>query len=134
MKKQRKPNAKQRELAADWEKLLDRHSKPLVTKPMRPSFGSRNPAAGISGALAFHADRVHKPSRPTVEAGRPEREVMKETLRKQLIEEIGIEEYQRREAEAAEKASKRCVMPMHKSNYVVVADPEIVKMMGKKVV
>jgi hypothetical protein len=131
MKKQRKPNAKQRELAADWEKLLDRHSKPLVTKPMRPSFGSRNPAAGINAALAMHKDRLVKPNRPTEVKPASDRQEMKETLRKQMIQDIGVDEYNRREAEAADR--KFTVMPMHKSNYVVVADPEIVKMMGKKV-
>jgi hypothetical protein len=127
--KKRKPNAKQRELASEWDKLLERHSKPLVTKPMRPSFGNRNPAAGISGALAMHADRLVKPNRP---AEVPQASDKKYELRKQMIEEIGVEEYNRREAEAAER--KFTVMPMHKSNYVVVSDPEIVKMMGKKVV
>lgn len=99
---------------------------------MRPSFGNRNAAAGISAALALHADRLVKPNRPTEIKQSSDRQTEKETQRRNMIDEIGIDEYNRREAEAAER--KFTVMPMHKSNYVVVADPEIVKMMGKKVV
>lgn len=98
---------------------------------MRGSYTKKNVWGGTA-ALAMHADRLVKPNRPTEVKHTSDRRELKETQKKEMIAEIGIEEYMRREQEAAER--KFTVMPMHKSNYVVVADPEIVKMMGKKVV
>ncbi len=132
MKQSNRSNAEQRELESEWQKLLKRHSKPLVTKPMRPSLGNRNPVAGIKATLAMHSDRLVKPNRPTEAKSGSDRQEMKDALKRQMIDDIGIDEYNRRESEAADR--KFTVMPMHKSNYVVVSDPETVKMIGKKVV
>lgn len=45
---------------------------------------------------------------------------------------MGDAEYERRQAEAREV--KHCVMNLPKSNYIVVTDKEMIKLMGKKVV
>ena len=45
---------------------------------------------------------------------------------------MGRDEYERRQAEA--KEVKHCVMNNHKSGYILVTDPEMVALMGKKVV
>lgn len=130
--KKRKPDAKARELASDWDKLVKAHSQPLTTKPKRVSFGDQNPMALINRQLTFHADRIPKPNRPDPFSGEERAAIVKESLKQQLIETIGREEYERRESEAREINSKRTVMPMHKSNYIVVTEPEIMRMVGKK--
>jgi hypothetical protein len=45
---------------------------------------------------------------------------------------MGDEEYERRQTAA--KEVKHCIMPLPKSNYIVVTDASMIKQMGKKVV
>lgn len=85
----------------------------------------------VAARLAFHADRLPgNINRPQVTAPSPSDSAARLELDRAEQAGITLEEYRAREAEAKERTF--AIMPMHKSNYVVVADPELVKLMGKK--
>ena len=87
----------------------------------------------VSARLAFNADRL-----PSKHYSRPEmlpttnqmQSVARRNLERAEAGGMDLEEYEAREVSAKEK--KHTIMPMHKSNAVVVANPEFVKLMGKK--
>ena len=120
----------QRELEDSWEKLLSKHAAPLTTKKKRVT---KKPGA------ASHLDEVLKQNQSrlpnkgnSVTSSPSTTPSKKQLIKEKAIEQMGREEYERREAEA--KEVKHCVMNNHKSGYILVTDPEMVPLMGKKVV
>lgn len=107
------------------EKFAGKYGK-IAAKPVK-----RIPMDGVKARLALHADRlpgnINRPAPMPAEATESAARV---ALDKAEQAGIDLEEYQAREAEAKER--QFAIMPMHKSNYIVVADPEMVKLIGKK--
>ena len=107
-------------------KFAGKYDKNIVHKPIK-----KTAMSDVAARLAFHADRLPgNISRPEVTAPSPSKSVAQIELEKAEAAGITLEEYRAREAEAKERTF--AIMPMHKSNYVVVADPELVKLIGKK--
>ena len=108
-------------------KFAGKYDSTIVHKPVKKSV-----MGDVAARLAFNADRLPKNiNRPApTPAEKPTESTARQELDKAELAGIELEEYQAREAEA--KAKQFTVMPMHKSNYVVVADPEQMKMIGKK--
>lgn len=107
-------------------KFAGKYDKNVVHKPVK-----KTPMSDVAARLAFHADRLPgNINRPQVTASSPSESAARVELEKAEQAGITLEEYRAREAEAKERTF--AIMPMHKSNYVVVADPELVKLMGKK--
>lgn len=120
-------NAKQRELQANWDKMMKEQAKPLTDKN---KFGAsrmrKKTINALSDVLARNSDRLPgngaKANLDTIPlAVEPKKEPELKMSR---------EEYEEREAKA--KEVQHCVMPLHKGGYILVTDPDMVKQMGKK--
>lgn len=120
---------KQRELKAEWEKLLKEQSKPLMDKnKYGPSRMRRNTINALSDVLSRNADRLPGNGSKVKQQVLLNRDSNKELPQSKMSKD----EYEIREAKA--KEVKHCVMPLHKGSYILVTDPEMIKQMGKKTV
>jgi hypothetical protein len=96
---------------------------------------NRKHLGAINKLARLHSDRLPGNGAGTtysVHSGPGEADKRKAEARDNAQRRLGVSEYAEREARA--KEVKHCVMPLLKSNYIVVTDPSLIAQMGKKVV
>jgi hypothetical protein len=93
---------------------------------------NRKHLGSINRLANMHRDRLPgngaRSVYPTADSGETQRQILERRAKACM----GDEEYERRQTAA--KEVKHCIMPLPKSNYIVVTDASMIKQMGKKVV